>query len=429
MGALGIMGGTFDPIHIGHLACAEIARDACGLHQVMFSVAGNPHFKQGQHLAPAKDRLAMVQAALVGNDAFIASDDEITRGGITYTVDTLQRLKSACPKRELVFIMGADSLITLPAWKDASRIAKLARIVCVSRPGFTLDQSLLTGLADAGFDVSLVDAPVLDISSTEVRRRVARGQSVRYLVPDTVRDYIEAHGLYREVIGVGSAPVGEQRAVHEDPLSDEYYELMRAQAKERVSKKRFKHMKGVADTAVRLAHAYGVDPASARLAGILHDWDKDLDNDEIRQKACALGIEDEVGTWVLQNMPQVVHGPTAAAELSRVHPEIPDETIEAISKHTIADSEMSDLDKIIYIADALEPSRSFDKADALRALIGTATLDELYFEVYRFWIEALIGMGALLHPRTLEIWNKMAYPKAHERLLAYERKCKEKNHG
>lgn len=214
-----------------------------------------------------------------------------------------------------------------------------------------------------------------------------------------------------------------------DALSDEFYEQMRAKAKERVSKKRFKHMKGVAKTAKRLAEVYGVDPHAAQLAGILHDWDKDLDNDQIRCKVKALGLEDHVGPWVAENMPQVVHGPTAAAELARDYPEIPAEVLEAIDKHTTASRSMSDLDKIIYIADALEPTRTFDKADELRAMIGTVSLDELYREVYGFWIEALIGMGALLHPSTLEIWNELAYPKAHARLLAYEKRCKERNDG
>lgn len=214
-----------------------------------------------------------------------------------------------------------------------------------------------------------------------------------------------------------------------DALSDAYYEQMRAQAKERVSKKRFQHMKGVAKTAEHLAELYGADPAAARLAGILHDWDKDLDNDQIRQKVADLGLEDHVGAWVVENMPQVVHGPTAAAELARKHPEIPADVIQAIDKHTTAALQMTDLDKIIYIADALEPTRSFEKADDLRALMGKVSLDELYLEVYRFWIEALIGMGAMLHPDTLSIWNEMAYPKAHARLLAYEKRCKEKAHG
>lgn len=214
-----------------------------------------------------------------------------------------------------------------------------------------------------------------------------------------------------------------------DPLGDAFYEQMRAQARERVPKKRFCHMQGVADTAVQLARTYGADPAQARLAGILHDWDKGLDNDQIRQKVRDLALEEEVGAWVVENMPQVVHGPTAAAELARSFPQIPIAVIEAIRKHTTASLEMSDLDEIVYIADALEPSRAFAEVEGLRGLIGKVSLDELYFEVYRFWVAALVGKGCLLHPNTLEIWNGLAYPQAHERLMAYEKRCKEKQHG
>ncbi len=211
-----------------------------------------------------------------------------------------------------------------------------------------------------------------------------------------------------------------------DPTSDAYFKSMRKAASARVSKKRFAHMEGVAATAELLARTYGHDATLARLAGILHDWDKDLDNDVIRQKAKDLGVEEEIGPWVLENMPQVVHGPTAAAELARTHPEIPDEVISAIRKHTIADPNMSPLDEIIYVADAIEPGRRFEEAPELRALIGEASLDELYAKVYQFWTARLVSAGALLHPDTLMIWNELAYPKAHERLMRYEKRCKEK---
>lgn len=211
-----------------------------------------------------------------------------------------------------------------------------------------------------------------------------------------------------------------------DPLSDAYFRQMFEQARTRVSKKRFAHMEGVSDTAVRLARVYGVDEREARLAGILHDWDKGLDNDEIRAKAHDLSLEDHIGRWVIEHMPQVMHGATAAAELARTHPELPASVLSAIDKHTIASVEMSDLDKVIYIADALEPTRSFEEAPALRGLIGNVSLDELYFKVYQFWTEALVRSEGLLHPDTFAIWNEMVMPKAQARLARYEEKCRRK---
>lgn len=209
-------------------------------------------------------------------------------------------------------------------------------------------------------------------------------------------------------------------------LSDSYFEKMCALAEQRVSPKRFLHMQGVADTAVKLANTYNVSPEKARLAGILHDWDKNLSNEEVRNKVAKLGIADQVGTWVVQNMPQVLHGPTAAVSLGATYPELPQDVLSAIYKHTIAAVSMSDLDKAIYIADAIEPHRTFAEAPALRDMIGNVTLDELYFEVYRFWTQALLNTQGLLHPDTLTIWNAMVYPRAQARLAAFEQKKKEK---
>lgn len=207
---LGIMGGTFDPIHMGHLACAEIAHDACGLDEVLFVVAGQPHFKQGQELAAAEDRLAMVRAAIADNEAFSATDEEIVREGITYTADTLAILARKRPDAELFFIMGTDSLVTLPTWREPERIAKLARIICVSRPGSFIDEILKERLDRLGFEVIFVEAPLLDISSSEIRARVARGQTVRYLVPEAARTYLERASLYGSALdpeSVGTCPV------------------------------------------------------------------------------------------------------------------------------------------------------------------------------------------------------------------------------
>lgn len=196
---LGIMGGTFDPVHLGHLACAEMARDAFGLDAVLFVVAGRPSLKQDRALAPARDRLRMCQLAVADNVAFEVSALEVERTGITYTADTLRALRAHYPAQvRLSFIAGADSLETLPAWHEADAVAALARILCVSRPGASDVDALVQRARQAGFTVELLDAPLLDISSSEIRRRVGAGRSIRYLTPLPVCGYIAAHGLYAE---------------------------------------------------------------------------------------------------------------------------------------------------------------------------------------------------------------------------------------
>lgn len=197
-----------------------------------------------------------------------------------------------------------------------------------------------------------------------------------------------------------------------DALGRIFYEERKSELAKRVSQRRLHHIEGVAETAAELAEVYGVDVAQARLAGLLHDWDKGLDDDAIRARARELGIVEEIGEWTVERMPRVLHGPTAAAFLARAWPEIPDEVIEAIRCHTTASMRMSPLDKVLYIADAIEPSRTFEKAPWLRSLIGAVSLDELYYEVYRFWILVLIEHGTVLHPGTIDIWNQLAQQRA-----------------
>lgn len=196
-----------------------------------------------------------------------------------------------------------------------------------------------------------------------------------------------------------------------DPFSEEFFEAVHEQLKGRVSKKRLRHIEGVADTADEIAQAYGKDRSKARLAGLLHDWDKGMSDEEIVARAYDLGIEDEIGEWVIENMPEVIHGISASHALKRQFPKIPDDVLHAIKVHTTASTEMSDLDKILYIADAIEPGRDFESLADLRAMIGASDLDDLYFEVYKFWTDALVRRGRALHPDTVRIWNEMCVPR------------------
>lgn len=197
---LGIMGGTFDPIHIGHLACAEQAREAYGLDAVVFVPAGMPVFKKGQRVTDAADRLAMCRLAVEGNAAFDASAIEIERGGDTYTVDTLRQLRAHYPDNvELCFITGADAVRSIVAWKESAQVARLVRFIAATRPGFDLDAARTRlGAAPEGFSIDYLEVTSLAVSSSDLRARVAAGRSIRYLTMDVVRRYIEERGLYRE---------------------------------------------------------------------------------------------------------------------------------------------------------------------------------------------------------------------------------------
>lgn len=197
---LGVLGGTFDPIHNGHLMMAESALRHLGLSQVLFVPAGRPRFKNRRAVSAARHRLRMVELAIDGKPSFRLSAMEIERRGVTYTVDTLRELKSGLePADELFFIMGWDSLAELPLWHQPSDLISLCNLVAVPRAGYakpdlTILEKKITGLSQRLF---MLNEPVVDISSSDIRNRARDGLDIRELVPDSVADYIAENGLYK----------------------------------------------------------------------------------------------------------------------------------------------------------------------------------------------------------------------------------------
>ncbi|MFY1672654.1 nicotinate-nucleotide adenylyltransferase [Plantactinospora sp. WMMB334] len=190
---IGIMGGTFDPIHHGHLVAASEVADRFELDEVVFVPTGQPWQKADEPVSPAEDRYLMTVIATASNPRFQVSRADIDRGGPTYTVDTLRDLHSVYgPKVQLFFITGADALEKILSWKDLDQMFELAHFIGVTRPGFVLSDAHLP--ADT---VSLVEVPAMAISSTDCRARVAAGGPLWYLVPDGVVQYIAKRGLYR----------------------------------------------------------------------------------------------------------------------------------------------------------------------------------------------------------------------------------------
>lgn len=194
---LGIMGGTFDPIHYGHLVTAEAARTRFDLDQVVFVPSGRPPHKKDGATA-AGDRLIMTQMAIVTNPGFSLSDTEARREGYSYSVDTAREfLGTYGPEVELFFIAGADAILEIAGWKNASELVNLCTFIAATRPGF--DLAGLSKLPPAWQDrIRLFEIPALAISSTDIRRRVRQGDSIKYLLPEPVEHYILRRGLYRE---------------------------------------------------------------------------------------------------------------------------------------------------------------------------------------------------------------------------------------
>jgi nicotinate-nucleotide adenylyltransferase len=185
---IGLFGGSFDPVHHGHLIVAQVARELLELEELRFVPAREQPFKQGRHRTSPEHRAAMLSLAVSGTPGFAVERAELQRPGPSYTVDTLEELRRREPEADFVLLLGADAAADLPTWHQAARIPQLARIVVFARPGAPVPASPWIG--------STIEVPAIDISATGIRQRVRQGRSVRYWVPDAVAEYISRHRLY-----------------------------------------------------------------------------------------------------------------------------------------------------------------------------------------------------------------------------------------
>jgi nicotinate-nucleotide adenylyltransferase len=203
-GRVGILGGTFDPIHVGHVAVARAARDELGLDEVLVVPAGMPPHKIGLPMAPAADRLAMVELAVAGEERLRASRVELDRPGPSWTIDTLTELRDAAwaagDELEPTLILSADAFAGLPSWHEPERLVRLARIAVAPRPGTAAPtiEALPAALRREAAGITILAGPNVDVSATDIRRRIAAGLPIDGLVAPPVAVYIEAHHLYRQ---------------------------------------------------------------------------------------------------------------------------------------------------------------------------------------------------------------------------------------
>ena len=196
--AIGIMGGTFDPIHCGHLILAEQAREALGLDKVLFVTAADPPHKPGQVATAARNRHEMACLAVESNDCFACSTVEIDRPGPSYTIDTVRQIMGIYDGVRVYLLVGADEARNLMTWRDPVGIQKLATIVVANRPGYPVADSLEALPEDFAKSIRPLEMPGVDISSTDIRARVRSRRSIKYLVPKAVENYIVKHALYAE---------------------------------------------------------------------------------------------------------------------------------------------------------------------------------------------------------------------------------------
>ncbi|MDO4542916.1 MAG: nicotinate-nucleotide adenylyltransferase [Clostridia bacterium] len=369
---IGILGGTFNPIHNGHMQMAELAKSALKLFEVHFMVDHIPPHKAVPDGASAEQRLRMVQLATEGLDGFVANDMELIRGGHSYTADTLEQFKNEHPCTDIFFIIGSDMLRTFLSWREPERILSYCSLVCIRRSGMQglEDESALEIERRLGSKVILLP-PVAELSSTQVRQSVAAAEPICDMVPLRVENYIYENGLY-------SSPEHKRR------LKLLY---------ERLSPKKFDHTVGVMKTAVSLAKRYGADPQKALTAALLHDCAKELPFFELMEL-----------TKGEARFSMVLHAKAGAMIARRDFGVCDPEILRAIELHTTGDAGMSTLDKIIYLADMIEPSRNFDGVDKIRA---ESTLDGAILLALKRTIWYIKRKGGALHPATLRAYKDL----------------------
>ena len=386
---IGIYGGTYNPPHLGHLAAARTAVDALKLDKLLLMPAAVPPHKALPENTPAQEhRLAMVEKLADAMDlpgVVEVSTLELEREGKSYTSETLEELRRRYPKAELWLLMGTDMFLTLHLWHDAKTILRLAKICAFGRTEqdgeavFAPQREFLTREYHA--DVVTITLPgLIDVSSTQLRDLLVRGKGREYLLP-SVYGYILMNHLYGTQVHLKCLELPELRACS--------YSMIRH--------KRVAHVMGVEEEAVKLAKFWGADPELARHAAILHDCTKYLGLEDQLHLCEKYGIElDSLERQAVK----LLHSKTGACIAKYVFGE-PDEVYEAIFWHTTGKADMTLLDKVLYMADYIEPNRDFDGVEELRKLAYT-DLDQAMLLGVDSTIREMEERGYLIHTNTRE---------------------------
>lgn len=339
---IGILGGTFDPIHNGHLMIAEAALKEYALSKIIFIPTGISYMKSD--VTDSFFRYEMVKLAIRDNERFEISDVEIQREGNTYTCDTIAYFRDKQPSTAIYFIIGTDSLFSLEKWRNSAYILQNCTILCATRNGdYNEDAVERAEIAKAeelnrhyNADIRFIHCKPMDISSTDIRnyrKEHPDGGTLEHLeLPQTVADYILHQDLY-------------------DDQTEEIHRLL----KEDLKPKRFRHTIGVVETAVCLAQKWGCDPVKARIAALLHDCAKYTDTESKRAICAKYGVQ--ITTTESAN-PELLHAKAGALVAHERYGIDDKEILSAIYYHTTGKPDMTLLEQIIFVADYIEPGRN-----------------------------------------------------------------------
>ncbi len=390
---IGISGGTFDPVHRGHIESALAAKNALQLDKVVFVPAGEPPHKLDRRITPDKDRLAMLRTAIAPYEGFEISEYELLKQEYSYSIDTVKHFaREYGSKTELFYITGADVLGELKHWKDCEELFRLCSFAVLMRPGYDRTQFLkdIERHRQAGAEIYPVDGPMVDISSKHIRQAVQNGhiKAVAEYLPQGVQQYIEESRLYTEPMAF-----------------DEEYALRNM--KIRLKPERYKHTLRVAEEAMRIGEQFGIDPEKCRIAGLLHDCGKDVTEHQLHWLAPEL---IELGRPENGGNPAIVHGPAGAVIANKKYGIIDVEILEAIRCHVTGAPDMGPVAQAVFIADYTEPGRVGASFNRIRQALRQA--EHRPSGLYRTVVVAcdesikyVIAKGQVLNATVLETRN------------------------
>lgn len=391
---IGILGGTFDPVHRLHLRMGLMAKEQFDLTEVWFMPSGNPPHKKDKTVLSGSLRLAMTELAVQDIPGFSASDFELKRSGVIYTADTLKQLSETYPDAEWYFILGGDSLAYLDKWYHPEVILEKAVILAALRGGEAKTglerkrEELLIQFPNARIEFLEMEEDTL--SSTKIREALWNGNTdvCREWLPEPVFQYIDELGLYRH---------GSYRFVK-----------LRKKMQEILPEKRYYHTLGVADTAACLAMRYGADREAAALAGLLHDCAKYLTGEELLSGCDSAGLPV---TEAERQAPYLLHGKLGAWYAREFYGVNDEEVLSAICYHTTGRPGMTLLEQIVFVADYMEPGRKEVPGMSEVRKVVFCDLDEAARQILRRTLQYLRSTGAVIDPmteETLAYYNRKA---------------------
>lgn len=371
MAKIGIMGGTFNPVHNAHIELAYRALLQFKLDKVLFITNGNPPHKKNASILDCNIRHKMVQLAIADYPKFEAYDYEIKKETPSYSYDTLTHLKRLDRTNELYFIIGADSLHNITSWAKPRLVMELCTLLIYNRDGYDANADLMELKKDYYLKSEFIKAPNVNISSSDIREKLENNEDVSCYIPENVYEFIKRNGLYTKKNS-----------------------SLKRHLRKQLTYQRFFHSVNVCNMAAEMADAYGINKSKTYLAGILHDCAKCIPYEKML-KMCE-DLDVELDEYEIKT-PALIHA-KLGEKVAIAHYGIYDKDIlEAIKYHTLGHPNMSNIAKIVYVADMLEPSRYFDGIDELREIAKT-DLDLAVYKCTQKTIDFNVAKDRPVHP-------------------------------